>query len=147
MRTEKKSFEIFTGIFVLLLSSGFFFLIISSILNVKKNDNFSMFDKKSWVSVLDAFAASFDSGIYPSADNSFDIGGSSLRWKDGYFAGNMKIDGTLSATNSGTSILSVGDIGFLNSGTGIILKSPSSTCFRVTITTGGSLATSSVTCP
>lgn len=35
----------------------------------------------------------FYSGIYPGSDNALDLGSSSLRWKDGYFAGDVYIAG------------------------------------------------------
>lgn len=35
------------------------------------------------------------SNLLPSVNNSFDIGSSSFKWKDGYFAGNLSVDGTL----------------------------------------------------
>jgi len=34
-----------------------------------------------------------NSDIVPAADNSYDLGSSSKRWKDGYFAGNLNING------------------------------------------------------
>ncbi len=77
-------------------------------------------------------AATFDSNIVPNANDTYSVGLSNPRWREGYFSGNL-----------GTS----GDFYADTIGKGIILKSPSSTCWRLTVNNSGSPTTTSVACP
>jgi len=42
-------------------------------------------------------------GLMPSVSNSRDLGSSVLKWRDGYFAGNLNVDGAFSPSNISTS--------------------------------------------
>lgn len=100
-------------------------------------------------------AATFDTGIFPNADNALDLGSASLQWRDAFFSnsvtiganGELGVGGSPSALSTTKVLLTNGDLGFSTSTYGVILKSPGGTCFRVTITNSGTFATSSVTCP
>ncbi|MFH1759049.1 MAG: type II secretion system protein [Patescibacteria group bacterium] len=50
-----------------------------------------------------AVAAVFDTSLLPGADNSADVGQGTKRWRDGYFSGDINIDGnaSLATTNVG----------------------------------------------
>lgn len=89
-------------------------------------------------------AATFDSSVLPNTNNSYDIGNAANNWKDAYFAGSVGI-GT--SPVSGAKLKSTGDIGFSNSSVGVVFMSPGGTCYRVTITNGGNIATSTLACP
>ena len=89
-------------------------------------------------------AASFDSNILPNTGDSYDIGNSSLNWRDGYFSGSI---GVGISPVSGAKIKSTGDISFTTSSAGLILVAPSGSCYRLTINSSLQLATSSVACP
>lgn len=100
-------------------------------------------------------AATFDSGIVPNASGNLDIGSASLLWRDAYFSGDVTIGsngqlgvgGSPSALSTTKVFVTGGDVGFSSNTYGVILRSPSSTCFRLGISNGGAIATSSVTCP
>jgi len=95
-------------------------------------------------------AAEFDSSVYPTSDNSLDLGIAAKKWRDGYFAGNLDLSGRLGVGTSpspSARIKSSGDIGFSNSASGLILMSPGGTCYRVTITNGGAFSTTTAACP
>ena len=77
-------------------------------------------------------AATFDSSLLPTTNGSLNFGASDAKWNDAYFGGTVR---------------SVGDIGFTNSSVGLVLVSPSSTCFRVGVSNTGIITTSSVACP
>lgn len=89
-------------------------------------------------------AASFDSSLLPNANSSYDLGNTSYNWRDAYFNGNI---GVGTAPSSSARIIARGDIGVSTSSKGLILTSANGTCYRITITNGGSFSTSSVTCP
>ncbi len=89
-------------------------------------------------------AATFDSDVIPNADNSYDIGNASKKWKDAYFSGNVGI-GT--APVSSAALKSAGDIAITTSTKGIIFTTPDGTCLRLTLTNAGNISTSSVSCP
>lgn len=95
-------------------------------------------------------AATFDSSVVPNSNGAWDVGTQSNKWKDGYFSGNVTVDGKagIGTSPSGSAIIkSSGDIGFSASGIGLILKAPGGTCYRLGINNGGSFATSVATCP
>ena len=95
-------------------------------------------------------AAEFDSSVFPASDNSLDLGIAAKKWRDGYFAGNVDVSGRLgvgASPSASARIRSSGDIGFSNSGSGLILMSPGGTCYRVTITNGGAFSTTTAACP
>lgn len=100
-------------------------------------------------------AATFDSSVVPNSNNSFDLGNPSTKWKDGYFSGNLTVTGragfgTAPSDLSSAKIKSSGDIGFNNSGIGLILKAPNGDCYRLTVNNSGVPTTtpsSPVTCP
>lgn len=77
-------------------------------------------------------AATFDSSILPNADGTLNLGASGAKWQDAYFGGTVR---------------SAGDIAFTGSSVGLILVSPSSTCFRLGVSNEGIVTTSSVACP
>lgn len=100
-------------------------------------------------------AATFDTGILPNSSNALDVGSASLLWRDAYFAGDVTIGtngqlgvgGNPSALSTTKILVTGGDVGFATSTYGIILKSTGGTCYRLGVTNGGAIATSSVTCP
>lgn len=108
---------------------------------------------RSWHGAISRIsAATFDSNLLPNAASTYDLGSSGSTWNNGYFAGNVNITGKIGvagANLAGTlsAIKSAGDLGFSSSAYGVVLVSPSSTCYRVGVTNGGSLTTSVVTCP
>lgn len=89
-------------------------------------------------------AATFDSDIVPNSDDSFDIGNSTQKWRDGYFSGNVGI-GVTPASGAGLKLNS--DVAVSDSDSGLILTSPDGSCFRITINNSGNIATSSISCP
>lgn len=89
-------------------------------------------------------AATFDSSILPSSDGSLNLGGSSSRWQDGYFAGSL---GLGTSPVAGAKIKSTGNVGFTTSTVGLVLVSPNGTCFQLGISNVGIYTTSTVTCP
>ncbi|MEK7630332.1 MAG: prepilin-type N-terminal cleavage/methylation domain-containing protein [Patescibacteria group bacterium] len=90
-------------------------------------------------------AATFDSGILPNAGNSFDIGGITKEWRNGYFLGTIGI-GT--SPIAGAGIKSTQDLQITNSAEGLVLTRPDGQCGRITLNASGNLATSSpFTCP
>lgn len=89
-------------------------------------------------------AATFDSDIVPNSDNSFDIGNSTQKWRDGYFSGNVGI-GVTPASGAGLKLNN--DIAVSNASSGLVLTSPDGSCFRITINNSGNIATSSISCP
>jgi type II secretory pathway component PulJ len=89
-------------------------------------------------------AATFDSSILPSSDGALNLGGSSSRWQDGYFAGSL---GLGTSPVSTAKIKSTGNVGFTTSTVGLVLVSPGGTCFRLGISNAGVYTTSTVTCP
>lgn len=108
---------------------------------------------RSWHGAISRIsAATFDSNLLPNAASTYDLGSSGSAWNNGYFAGNVNITGKIGvagANLAGTlsAIKSAGDVGFSSNAYGVVLVSPSSTCYRVGVTNGGSLTTTAVTCP
>jgi len=99
-------------------------------------------------------AATFDSNVVPSSTATYNLGVAGQIWSSVnniiYFNGqNVGIGAT-----SPTQLLQVGvgggatgDVYVAGGGNGIILKAPNGTsCFKITVTNGGQIATSSVTC-
>lgn len=89
-------------------------------------------------------AATFDSSILPNADDSYDLGNASKKWKDAYFSGTV---GVGTAPVSSASLKAAGDISINDSSKGLILKSPGGTCYRLTVLNGGNTSSTPVTCP
>ncbi len=99
-------------------------------------------------------AATFDSSLVPNAAGTFDLGGSSAAWNNGFFAGNVNITGKLGIgttptdlTGTAAAIKIIGDAGFTTSTYGVILMSPGGTCFRIGVSNSGAFTTSTATCP
>ncbi len=100
-------------------------------------------------------AATFDSGIFPNSSAALDLGSASLQWRDAFFSNSVTIGtngelgvGGSPSTNPTTKIyITNGDVGFSSSTYGVLLMSPGGTCFRLTVTNSGALATSTQTCP
>lgn len=99
-------------------------------------------------------AATFDSSLVPNAAGTFDLGGSSAAWNNGFFAGNVNITGKLGIGTTptdltGTAVAAkvVGELGFATSSNGITLVSPGGACFHVGINNSGNITTSTATCP
>ncbi len=110
----------------------------------------SKFSKSWWGAVTPASAATFDSSILPNSDSAYDIGGSSAKWNNGYFANNVQILGGIglgTTPSLSAKLKSTGDIGFSSSAAGVILMSPGGTCFRLGISNAGTFTTSTATCP
>ncbi|HXF44357.1 MAG TPA: prepilin-type N-terminal cleavage/methylation domain-containing protein [Candidatus Paceibacterota bacterium] len=89
-------------------------------------------------------AATFDSGVYPNANNSYDIGSAAYYWKDAYIQGGI---GLGTAPVSAVKIKSNGDIGFASSSAGIIFVAPGGSCFRLYLSNSGNVATTTAACP
>lgn len=56
------------------------------------------FSAPFWSAIPDKPFDNFQSipdSMYPSVDNTYDIGSATMRWKDGYFAGNLTVDGSV----------------------------------------------------
>lgn len=107
---------------------------------------------KSWRGAVTRIsAATFDSTIAPSQDNSLNIGVSESRWKDAYFSGNIYILGRIGLgvdPSLSAKIKSNGDIAVTNPLAGLILTRPGGGgCVRITLNTVGNIVTSTVACP
>ncbi|MFH1193179.1 MAG: type II secretion system protein [Candidatus Jorgensenbacteria bacterium] len=99
-------------------------------------------------------AATFDSSLLPATGGTLDVGGASYNWNNAYFSGDVTIGtdgqvgvGVAASALSTTKIKSTGDVGFSTSTYGLILMSPNSTCYRVTVNNAGTLTTTATTCP
>jgi len=99
-------------------------------------------------------AATFDSDLLPNTSNVLNLGGAGSTWKDGFFNGAVNIIGKLGVSTQPSDISGMasgikvnGDVSFMASANGVILMSPSGTCFRVTVTDAGALTSASSTCP
>jgi prepilin-type N-terminal cleavage/methylation domain-containing protein len=102
------------------------------------------FSRAVQLAVARISAANFDASLLPNSNNSFDFGSASFTWKDGYFSGNLGI-GTTPSSNA--KIIASGDITVSTSSKGLVLTSADASCYRLTVTNGGSLTTTSITCP
>jgi len=89
-------------------------------------------------------AATFDSSILPNADDSYDLGNASKKWKDAYFSGTVGI-GTAPVSSAALKV--TGDISMTTSTKGIILPSPDGNCWRLTMGDDGKTDSTVVTCP
>lgn len=104
-------------------------------------------------------AATFDSNVVPSSTATYNLGVTGQTWNS--VNGVLNFSGSyayFSGVNVGINVTSpgqlfqvggasgAGDIYIYGAGKGIILKSPGGTCFEVTITNTGYIATSSATC-
>lgn len=104
-------------------------------------------------SIARVSAAQFDSSVYPTTNGSLDLGLSTNQWRYGYFSSNVTINGVLGLGtnppfgNASTTLKSNGSIGFTGSTYGLILNSPGGTCYQLGISNGGTITTSTVTCP
>jgi prepilin-type N-terminal cleavage/methylation domain-containing protein len=99
-------------------------------------------------------AATFDSDLLPNTSNVLNLGGTGSTWKNAFFEGAVNIIGKLGVGTQPSDISGLasgikvnGDVSFMDSAKGIILKAPDATCYRVTVANGGTLTTASVTCP
>jgi len=90
-------------------------------------------------------AATFDSDIVPNTSAFLNIGNPTSQWNNAHFAGKVGIGTTLPAAPAKLKLN--GDITFSDSTSGLILVSPGGTCFRLGISNGGSITTSTVNCP
>lgn len=74
----------------------------------------------------------FEGTAFPHANNTYDLGTASLKWKDGYFAGNLNVDGIITTANTGLHVLDT------NASHDLIIKPGSdlSADRTLTITTG-----------
>ncbi|TSC60171.1 MAG: Cell wall surface anchor family protein [Parcubacteria group bacterium LiPW_15] len=93
-------------------------------------------------------AATFDSGIFPNADNTLKLGATSQTWQSIndviYFSGaKVGIGGTPAALFQ----VHNGDVYIDSSSNGLVLKSSGGTCYRLTVTNGGSATTTAIACP
>jgi prepilin-type N-terminal cleavage/methylation domain-containing protein len=100
-------------------------------------------------SVARVSAATFDSNIIPTTGNTYQLGASAGDWRSinntMFFSGSNVGIGVNPAASTPLEV-SGGSIYIADSGTGIILKNGSS-CYLLTVTSGGGLATSSLACP
>ncbi len=99
-------------------------------------------------------AATFDSDLLPNTSNALNLGGAGSTWKDGFFNGAVNIIGKLGVSTQPSDISGMasgikvnGDVSFMASANGVILKAPNGTCYRVTVINGGTLTTATATCP
>jgi Tfp pilus assembly protein PilV len=100
-------------------------------------------------SVARVSAASFDSNVVPSANNTYGLGAAAGDWKSInntiYFAGSKVGIGVSSP--SSTLQVTGGDVYIDTANQGLILKAPNGTsCYRLTVTNTGTLATSTIGC-
>ncbi len=106
---------------------------------------------KSWQSAITRVsAATFDSSILPNADGTYDLGGTTAKWNNGYFANNLQVSGSIGLGTTpplSAKIKSTGDISFSSSSSGLILVAPNGTCYRLGISNAAAFTTSTVTCP
>ena len=117
---------------------------VSMAFSFNTSNDKAKFNRAVQLAIARVSAASFDSDIIPNATNSYDLGNSTYNWKSAYFAGSIGVGVNTSAA---AKIKSSGDIAIASSTAGLILMSPNSTCYRVTITNAGAFSTSSVSCP
>jgi hypothetical protein len=99
-------------------------------------------------SVARVNAATFDSGIFPNADNTLKLGATSQTWQSIndviYFSsGKVGVGGTPSALFQ----VHNGDAYIDNSSNGLVLKSSGGTCYRLTVTDAGAATTTAISCP
>jgi type II secretory pathway pseudopilin PulG len=100
-------------------------------------------------SVARVSAATFDSNIVPSALSTYNLGASSGDWRsinNTIFFSASKV-GVGISTPSSTFQVAGGDVYVSSVPYGLVLKAPNGTsCYRLTVTNTGSLATSTVGC-
>lgn len=93
-------------------------------------------------------AAQFDSSVNPNSSNSLDLGTTGLKWRKGYFSSDLEVGGDI---NIGTAALrnSNGNIAVSTSllGKGIIMRAPGGSCYLVSVANGGSVTSTSISCP
>jgi hypothetical protein len=63
----------------------------------KEPSGTTSFPREFFNTVTKVNAIFFDSDIVPNQDNSFNVGGGNLRWKNGYFAGDVNVTGSINA--------------------------------------------------
>ena len=123
---------------------------INLTLNYNTTNNQAKISRTWQSAIARVSAATFDSNILPNADGTYDIGGSTAKWNNGYFANNVQISGSIGLGTTpplSAKIKSTGDIAFSSSTYGVVLVSPGGTCFRLGISNAGAYTTSTVTCP
>lgn len=101
--------------------------------------------------VMRVSAATFDSNVNPNAGGTLILGDSSNYWKsiNGtiYFNGqNVGISTGVTSPNARLQVAG-GDAYISDAGSGVILKSSSGSCYRLTVTDSGSATTTALTCP
>ena len=79
-------------------------------------------------------AATFDDNILPGGA-SWSVGQSGTRWAEGYFSGKI---------TAGGNIITSGDFYADTIGKGLILKSPTGACWRLTVTSTGAIVTTNL---
>lgn len=94
-------------------------------------------------------AATFDSGVFPSIGaSSYKLGSSTSTWQSVndvlYFNGSNVGVGV---TPNTLFQVHGGDMYVDSAGSGLILKSAGGSCYRVTVSNGGAIATTSLACP
>jgi prepilin-type N-terminal cleavage/methylation domain-containing protein len=88
---------------------------INLTLNYNSSDPNSQVARTIQAAVGKASAATFDSSLFPDTTDSRDIGNASLKWRGGYFSGDVTVLGKLSV---GAADGSSGYLQFMRSGTG-----------------------------
>ncbi|OGZ52514.1 MAG: hypothetical protein A3B25_02390 [Candidatus Ryanbacteria bacterium RIFCSPLOWO2_01_FULL_48_26] len=108
------------------------------------------FSQTLQMAVARVSAATFDSNVVPSSAATYKLGVASQAWNsinDAIYFSGSNVGIGASFPNSKLQI-SGGDVYVDTPNSGLVLKGPSGvSCYRVTITDGGSLATSSISCP
>ena len=93
-------------------------------------------------------AATFNSNIVPSSTNTYSLGTSGSVWNNVngiiYFNGSNVGVGT--TTPVAPLEVAGGDIFVDTSGNGVTLRDPTGACWKISVTNGGAIATSSVNC-
>lgn len=96
-------------------------------------------------------AATFDSNVNPNTGGTLILGDSSNYWKsiNGTIYFNGQNVGIATGVTAPTTRLQVagGDAYMSDAGSGVILKSPGGTCYKLTVTNGGVATTTSLACP
>ncbi len=102
-------------------------------------------------SIMRVNAATFDSNVNPNSGGTLILGDSSNYWKsiNGTIYFNGQNVGISTGVTSPTQRLQIagGDAYLSDAGSGVILKSPSGSCYKLTVTNGGSATTTAMSCP
>ena len=114
-----------------------------------------VFSQVLQTSITRASAATFDSDLRASSTNAYVIGASAQEWKSInntiYFSGSnvgIGVTPTVPLQVAGGNVrVDSGDVYVYTNTNGLLLKDTSNVCWRVRVSTGGSLTTASTTCP